>query len=370
MLIQLSLLAGCFELQEHDDGIHHPVREYRRSALLDRSIHVASMSSFSNFPGPLSDAAVGVLDGDPSLTFGDITHAVVIRGRGAEDDRLVILDITTAELLLFTVNGHLLHRTSGFGEGPGEFVSPSSLSLDRRSGKMMVGDLASRLHFFYIDGDSIAYENSINVAAYIEGACLSDGRPLVLSPAAAAAPAGKEWPPIVFEVDGDGSLIGGFGGAYNIEDILVRHWYSSGVLGCSNDLVVYASMRLGEVHGFSSNGEIRWIVSIPGFSSPSSFMQRGAFAYDQRYRGRLDMVVGVAAVGNSLVSLRVLTVDYAVRPPRYDQYMQIMKIDGDSVHVSVHDDLEVIGGDDEILVLYSAVPYPRFEVRRWREDAN
>jgi len=357
---------GCSDQEVRRGPTIHPVVPDLASGrfphfLREDTASTEEIRSFELLSVPLGPSAIGVRDGDPDFLFGNLTDAVVIQGPGGSR-RLALLDVNTAEILLFTLDGQPLARAGGFGEGPGEIASPASLGSGTLPDEVVVADHFGRLHVFRVDADTLAYSRRIDVGVPIEEGCMVGPQPIVMI-AGAAGDTTALGSPTLYSIDASGRLSHGFGVPYFNADPVARYWYSMGHLACSVDMAYAAYARLGEVHSFSPDGERVWIRRLPGFSLVKSFLQDNSFAYDQRYRGVLDMVEGIDAVGSRFLAVRVLSVDYSESPASSSTKTQWMRSRDGAVLGSLPHEIRVLGGDDSSVVLYSDDPFPRFLVR-------
>lgn len=72
----------------------------------------------------IEELRIGSLDGDPSLTFGDV------RGiEAASDGTIYVLDYQASEIRSFTPDGRFIERIATRGEGPGEITEANGFLL-------------------------------------------------------------------------------------------------------------------------------------------------------------------------------------------------------------------------------------------------
>ncbi len=370
LAVLIIAVLGCSDsLTERGETVH-PVASDLASSRFPQFLRSDTASTeevrfLESLSRPLSSSAIGVLDGNPDLIFGRLAGAVIVRDTRGER-RLILLDIATAEILLFTMDGRPMARAGGFGEGPGEIASPASLGSGRMPGEIVVADHFGKLHTFRIEADSLVYSSRLNIGIPIDMGCMV-GPQWVVMTAGTARDTLASANPTLFLVDTAGAVPQGFGVPYYSRDPIARYWYSAGHLECSAEakMVFAAYMRLGEVHAFSAEGNRIWIRRIPGFSLVSSFYnsRSRAFAYDQNYRGVLDMIDGLATVGSRFLAVRVLSTDYSESPAVSSDRTLWMRSQDGAVLGSLPKGVSVLGGDNSHVVLYSEDPYPRFDVR-------
>lgn len=356
MLVTTFLLAGCGDGAE---GTTHPMASAKESDRTDQSVIDSPRDMLA--PGVLSSwtvdsSAVGEFEGEASLVFGHLSHAALLGPDSA--NAVAFLDIGTGQLRLFDSGGSPLSVSGGIGEGPGELGAPASLGVGATTDVAVVGDLTGRIQRFRLVGDSLVYEGQERVSRPFESHCTIGDASYILAPGTPGD--GATTPPIIYRAD-DG--VQPFGRVYHFPEPQVRYWYSQGHLACSRDGVFYASMRLGEVHAFSPDGELLWIRPLPEFETVPSFMTEEGFAYDQNTRGILDMVLSLTTVGDSLVVAQVARTDYGVRPPEppTSRVYALRSRDGSVAGLSVGGP-QVVGGSNKTVIVYSSDPHPRFQI--------
>jgi len=119
------------------------------------------------------DLAIGVENGNPEYTFGDLVDVAVDR-----DGRLLALDRQAQELRIFDRNGHFVTTVGGPGEGPGELTDGIVSVAVSPSDSMYVADY-SRGHINVYDAGgrparaiAVPAQTIIEVTAGDEGTVL------------------------------------------------------------------------------------------------------------------------------------------------------------------------------------------------------
>jgi hypothetical protein len=364
LLIALAAVA-CTDLEHSSGALFHPDPSALASTHFSQILRKDSESpedleSLRPLFTPSDSEMIGALDGSPDLVFGSLASALIIP---SPDDtgRLALLDLVSAEILLFSLDGKPLARSGGFGDGPGEFVAPVSLGPGGHPGEVVVADHSGKLHSFRLDGDSLEFLGRINVRMPIEGGCTAGTQPIVMV-AGTALDASESASPTLLALDSAGNVLQAFGNPYLSKDPMARYWYSMGFLACGSE-VFAAYMRLGEVHAFSNEGKRLWICQLPDFALVRSFAQPGGFGFDQGYRGVLDMIQGLTAVGTRLLAVRVLSMDYSARPAVSSETTYLLRQEDGEILGQLPSGLRVLGGDDHRVVLYREAPYPQFALR-------
>ncbi len=90
--------------------------------------------------------SIGRETGDSCYTFGEIVDACVLK-----DGNIAVLDGITCAISLYSPDGTFNGRTGGSGQGPGEFVGPSSMAA-LQDGRIAVSDPGmARMTFLHPD---------------------------------------------------------------------------------------------------------------------------------------------------------------------------------------------------------------------------
>ncbi len=81
-------------------------------------------------------------------------------------DKIIILDrFVSKSVLLFNSNGEFIRKIGKLGKGPGEYISPSSISADDINGKIAVYDgMLNKISLYDINGE---FEKSIKLKSKI-----------------------------------------------------------------------------------------------------------------------------------------------------------------------------------------------------------
>jgi hypothetical protein len=127
---------------------------------------------------------IGVVDGDPSLQFSDILHAVRLG-----DSRIAVTDGGGRDLRFFAVDGRHLSTVGGRGEGPEEFRGTPRQVLVLPDGRITLQDRLDRLfydaegHFLErVGGRPDALEALVGVTSSGNLAWLGDGSLMAMLP--------------------------------------------------------------------------------------------------------------------------------------------------------------------------------------------
>ncbi len=96
----------------------------------------------------VEELSIGSETKGESYLFGQVV------GMAGREDRIFVLDSKISVLRMYSGQGRYIRDIGRKGEGPGEFVSPSSLVMDPRDGRLFVQDASrGRVSIFSPDGD-------------------------------------------------------------------------------------------------------------------------------------------------------------------------------------------------------------------------
>lgn len=305
------LLASCDRsgsagaLGAPDAEIVHPIREALRSS--DPTLPVSDVSFLADDAGgagSVSEAlsafdaagAVGMAQGPDEVTFGSLRGGTIL-----SDGRIAVVDRDYGVVRLFTASLEPRGVIGGFGDGPGEFVAPVAL-LEEASGTLVVvNHVGSRIRLERFrrgeDGYGFHERTLLPLLSDDSGhACTAEGRVFVtgLRTSTLEGPEGRELAMLrsaeaVHEVDGQGRHIRSLAPAYTAPfdrgtdvrdrtdedavvyalaaDVEVAMTYSRARLACGDSgeekWIWVAYSNLGEVHGLTLDGELRWVVRLP-----------------------------------------------------------------------------------------------------------
>jgi hypothetical protein len=112
------------------------------------TIHTTQGSVWRGRAQLVEELSIGSETGAEPYLFGQIA------GIAGREDRVFILDSKLCVLRMYDGRGHFLRDIARKGEGPGEFVSPSSFVVNPRDGRLFVQDASrGRVSVFSPDGD-------------------------------------------------------------------------------------------------------------------------------------------------------------------------------------------------------------------------
>lgn len=86
------------------------------------------------------------------------------------DDRLIVSDYSTGQILFFTPDGKFLNKISRRGRGPGEYLSMSNVMVDAVNDQLIVHDIRSRKMIYYDESGALIKE----IANFSNGALIRD----------------------------------------------------------------------------------------------------------------------------------------------------------------------------------------------------
>ena len=170
----LIVLAACSETAHEGDAPRNAADQFpivrpdvqtfqlRRT---DESLRTASARSLLNRLASYQRlATVGALEEPAEQIFGKIEDVVVAEGR------VYILDSQANNVRGFDRNGELVIQGGRSGEGPGEFLHPLSLEVDR-TGTVYVGELEHTIEVFTPVGSELKPDHQLQVDVAAHDMC-------------------------------------------------------------------------------------------------------------------------------------------------------------------------------------------------------
>jgi len=278
--------------------------------LLEFTLGVAAYPQVPSATGTLT---IGVLDGTPALTFGEIADITA-----DASGRIYILDRHAREIRVFSPDGEALQIVGRRGGGPGEYQEPSSVTV-LADNRLMVTDRALRRITMYAIEDSLTYQSDIRIDLGIREACRIGTNLFLLGFADDA---------LVHQItlDRDGvHPVRSFGGRF--ADHPMQRTYGE-FIACipRAGLVVVATGRLPLVQAYRvSDGALAWKTTLEDYTGIAITPTSGgglmySFPDDQSW---YHWVTGVFPTADGQVAVQVGTVyqedessearDFAVR---------------------------------------------------------
>jgi 6-bladed beta-propeller len=100
----------------------------------------------------VEELRIGVVEGPPELTFGDIAFIEV-----DDQGRIYVLDYQAQDIRVFDENGSFSYTIGGRGPGPGELIGAAGLAWAPND-VLVVWDTGGRYSFFRSDGEFLRSE--------------------------------------------------------------------------------------------------------------------------------------------------------------------------------------------------------------------
>jgi len=180
--------------------------------------------------------------------------------------RFVVLEGDAPFLKVFSYDGKLIQSLGRAGGGPGEFRTPSALTLDSHRGRLLVVDAANARVTVFTIGDTLAAPRYLALEDIgIQSICVLGDRLFGLA---------RNAPTLLRELKEEPTrltVIASFGEPRTDHRFgthpFVRSYASNGPLACdagSNHIIV-ASSVLGEVHVLDAETRAQTTARIPGF---------------------------------------------------------------------------------------------------------
>ena len=284
-LASASSLVGVIRADAHDEAPENLVFAARELATLKPS------------------ATIGTLDGAKGYVIGQIEDAVLVAdGTVDAGGAVVALDGRFNEIKVYDIDGTFRSAIGGPGRGPGELAIPKGLTRDTR-GIVYVADENLEIHRFDSTKDGWPFIDKIFTEFLAFDICALGSDLYVLGVKATV-------PDVVHRFDSAGAYRESFGRPYRTGAIDVRYSLSEGKILCDEERhqVVVGFTRLPEIHAYGSDGELRWISRIRGFSPPAVLEH----VEGRRFRVGLPddrdvmhQLVSIARLGHSSIVLQV-----------------------------------------------------------------
>lgn len=227
---------------------------------------------------PTELVALGVLEGERHEMFGQIVDV-------KEDPagNFYVLDAQYNELRAYNAEGTYLYAIGSPGEGPGEFISPTSLEVDS-SGRIIVADRNHGLKIFERTGETHAFSATLSLSLEVHEVCVNKDILHVHG-------FGAESLQAINRYSMSGDSLGSFGAVYSAQSPLVRRFLGKTQIACMDSNIIYAQNFLPVIYGYSPEGERQWTARISVFQTldvtetgPSASMNVFAKPHDQVVR--------------------------------------------------------------------------------------
>ncbi len=214
---------------------------------------------------------LGVLEGDPTQMFGDVTALSVDESRGV----LFVLDRLGHRLSAFTIAGEFIDWAGGQGAGPGEFTRP--VAMVSAWGSVHVVDWGqNRLTRFQLDSDNLGYAGELRLpVAGPTKVCLLDDALFLLRYQEGSGH-------IVHRVDQAANLASSFGSPFVEGDAFMAAATDDGLLACDDAYgrVYVVSRAVPRARGYSANGALLWDIELPGVETAVITRERGVVRWN------------------------------------------------------------------------------------------
>lgn len=264
--------------------------------LLGAILLPASSSAQVIVPGAVAE--IGVLDGDPCVTFGLIGSAA-IDSRGYT----YILDELNRTIRVFDSTRSCAGSIGRPGQGPGEFQQPRRLQI--RSDTLHVLDVANlRIERFDLRPAEPVRLSSIAVRIIPVDFCLAPNKYFVL-----ADHAGNS----IHEISSAGDVVRSFGSVEDEQHPQMSSVDADGYIVCDaeRDQIVHSVFARPQIKSYTTSGERRWLASIPGYRqmtiTPSD--HGGVRFAAPESGGDSDVTIGATLIGDGKAIVQIGVVE-------------------------------------------------------------
>lgn len=253
-------------------------------------------------------ARVGILSLPSATTGQDQLNGIATNGQ----NRVLVSEATTRDLLVFGADGHLLSRSSLLGD---HLASPGAMAFLTRTTFAVMDRGRPQALWARLSHDSavLVAEGKAPIGAN-SGACSLNGTFVV-----AGFEATPEKSHILHEIDGHGSAVRSFGtplGGNDSTAWAARLVLVPSLIACSSagaDIII-ASQISGEVRAITEQGRVRWSLTLPHFTpmtfiTPSSREMRYVWPADSLW----DKIETIFAPAPGVVALQVAR-RFGIRP--------------------------------------------------------
>lgn len=281
MLFMLTSSCDSYFWQSLQAGLRgdrlHPDADFFAASMepttvLRLDVPATEMTQPFPFNGALADVhsvrfVLGTFDGKPEETFGRLEDVAV-----DAEGRLYVLDSQNHEVRVFTATGDFLTVIGGQGGGPGELLSPRSVTV-ATSGEVLVGDTRMSVSVFSPHGRNgqFQFQKSFSVNVEPLDICIV-GEVLYVH---GVSPNQMH---TIHTYDLNGEPLGSFSDLYGSENFMVNHQMSTGTLTCvehAGTIVFTPKFLVDGIRGYRVDGTLAWFTSVSGYD-PVSVVEKGS----------------------------------------------------------------------------------------------
>lgn len=247
-----------------------------------------------------TDVEVGGSD-ESGVLFGEIQDVAFL-----PPGDFLVLDRMNSVLTRFDIDGRVVSTVGSEGEGPGEWLWPSSVDVSSSGVVRVVSQGLSRIHEYEVRGEDLALVDEARLPFLPRDLCTLNDRVFVL---------GLYQGFTLHEVRG-GVVISSFSPPIErppellgVWDAATAEWAADGRLACDEEhgLVIHAPFSLPDVRAFNASGQIVWQIKLEGWSQIRWERNPGApiHAAPDPTTGRASTIVSVAVVSPTEVMVQM-----------------------------------------------------------------
>lgn len=300
--------------------------------------------------------SIGVADGDPVRTFGNVTDVVADRA-----GNLYVLDAAAQRVLVFSRNGAFRGEMGTPGRGPGELLGPVALAMDTADRLYVLDAVNQRLEVFGAGTAGYRRVKSVRLGLPAGDVCAEGDRLYLLS-------TGEGQP--VQEVTFEGEPVRSFGVSPGRGDPLLSVSLAGGHLGCFGGRILHLPMLTPELRAYSLDGTEAWNAGIPEYEAVQVESRGGTVTFTAGRSGAHDMAGAVAELTPEYGLVQVGVLPRGAASPsdlvRIKSYV-VSPRDG-RVRLLSKDLPRIVGTRDGFAFGVRNDPYPRVELYRITRD--
>lgn len=198
---------------------------------------------------------LGVLEGERHEMFGQIVDV-----KEDPEGNIYVLDAQYNEVRVYDDEGTFLYAIGSRGEGPGEFVSPTSLEVDP-SGRVIVADRFQGVKIFDRNGETHELSTTLSLfLGEVHEVCVKEEILHLHS-------FDQRSFTVINRYSMSGDSLDSFGEAYSAMSPVVRRFLGKTQIACLDSKIIYAPNFLPVIYGYSHEGDRQWTAKISGFKA-------------------------------------------------------------------------------------------------------
>ncbi len=299
---------------------------------------------------------IGVADGDPVRTFGDVADVAADRA-----GNLYVLDAAARRVRVFTRDGTFLREIGKTGQGPGELLGPVAVAVDSADRLYVLDAMSQSLQVFGPGPGGNRFVRSIRLGFSADDVCAGDGGLFLLD-------TGGGRP--VHEITLEGAPVRSFGAPPGGGDPLLSASLAGGYLACSGGGVLHLPMLTPDLRAYSPDGGEAWKAEIPEYRAAEVESDGRSVTFTAGRSGVHDVAASAAelAPGYGIVQVGVLRKGATSRRELTRVKSYVVSSHDGRIHLLPASLPRIVGARDGYAFAVRSDPYPRVEVYRVTRD--